>query len=258
MKLKYYTELICKLMLYSIIFTLFFTNISSAALLTSNANPTSVFKCGESTISATFNDVGISSVTAWANATGLVSPMIPGSGRVTPEMAAPISDSLSYNGSAWVGTFGDDSSMLWGTRSISYVVVVNGGTHIYPSSSTVFVYNNAGTCTGTGKNSYQNYTSGIGTNTNRLVQGDMDLISWSLYNWIALWGYMFYVIILFLVTSTVYLKTQNAASVLITLFSFMIILAGSGAIPLTFRNSILAFIALCLGAIIWRVFIREN
>jgi hypothetical protein len=255
MKLKYNIgNKILYLILLSVVIVIMLVQGSSAVLLTSSANPTSIFKCGESTISATFSDGGIVSVNAIFNPTDAVNPMIPGSGRNIPEMAAPINISLANNGTTWVGTFGDNPTMLWGTRSITYLI---NGVISYPSSSQVFVYNSAGTCVGTGKNSYQNYTQGIGNNTNRLVTGDMDLITWSLYGWIQLWGYMFYMVVMFIVVSVIYLKSQNVMPTIYAAISFLLVISLTGAIPITFRSTIVAFIGLCIGAMLYRFYTRD-
>jgi len=257
MKFKIYTELILKIMLYSIVFILFFSNISSAAILTSDATPNKIFRCGESTISATFDDVGITSVRAWANATDAVNPMIPGSGRVSPEIAAPINITMTFNGTYWVNsTFGDNSTMLWGNRGITYVVTA-GGTNIYPSSTTIFVYNSASTCTGTGKNSYQNYTRGIGNYTNKVMSGDMDLLTFSIYPWIQYWGYLFYMIVIFVTVVVIYMKTQNAMHVLYSLFVFLLVISATGAIDVSYRSYVISFIALCIAAVLYRLYARE-
>ncbi len=243
---------------YKIIAVMFFIGLLvspvSATLTSSSANPTKIFKCGESTISATFSDAGITSVNAILTSVKAVQPMIVNNGNNNPISQTTVV-SLSDNGTYWVGTFGDDSTLLWGERAISYNVTNGTGSYLYSSGQTIFVYSDA--CTGTGKNSYQNYTTGIGNYTNMLAQGDMDLITWSLYPWVQYWGYLFYVIVLFITVVVIYLKTQNAMHVLFTMLAFLLTIAALGAIPLEFRSWIIAIIALILGAVFYRLFVRD-
>ena len=226
----------------------------SATLLTSSASPDKIFKCGESTISANFSDAGITSVNAILTSMKAVQPMIVNNGNNNPIMQST-TVALSYNGTYWVGTFGDDSTLLWGERAISYNVTNGTGSYLYSSGQTVFVYSDE--CTGTGKNSYQNYTTGIGTYTNMLVQNDTNIIVWSLYPWIQYWGYLFYVVVLFITVIVIYLKTQNAMHVMFTMLAFLLTIAALGAIPLEFRSWIITIIALILGAVLYRLYVRD-
>jgi len=256
MKLKYYTKLIFKNIFYSIFLILLFTNISTSQILTSGVSPQSIFKCGESTIFATFDDGGIVSVDAIVAATETVQPMIVGrAGQNRPEMATNIIVPLTFNGTNWIGTFGNDPTMLWGTRSITYSI--NSGATTYLSSSTIFVYNSGSTCSGTGKNSLNNYTRGFGTYTNNLATGVVSPLEFPFYPWIQYWGYLFYVVVIFVTISSIYLKSQNVMPVIYTIIVFLLILSVSGVIPVIFRQPMLFLIGGIIGIILYRVFTRD-
>ncbi len=230
-------------------------NLQNITIVSSSVSPDKIFKCGESIIS--LNTLGaVTSVDAIVSPTQMVQPMIPGSGRTTPEWAPTVIIPMTYNGTYWNGIFGNDPTLLWGTRSISFNIT-DGTSIIFPTNLTIFVYNSIETCTGTGKNSYQNYTHGIGNYTNRLASSDMDLLTWSIYPWLQYWGYMFYMIIIFITIVVVYMKTQNAMHVLFTLFIFLIVLSTTGAVPMSYRSYVIAFIALCLAAVFYRLYTRD-
>lgn len=227
---------------------------SSAALLTSSATPSSIFKCGSSTISATFSDVGITGVNATLTSTQAVQPMIPGSGRIVPEMQSTHVN-LTNNSNTWAGIFGNDATLLWGTRSITYEVL-NGGTNIYPSSTTVFIYSD--TCVGTNKTNYTQIITPMGNYTRILITNpNMDLITWSLYPWVQYWGFLFYFLVMGTVCSVIYLKTQNITQPLIVGIVLLLVVVGTQVIPETWRNGVIFVIALVLAVIYYRVFTRE-
>ncbi len=219
-----------------------------------SSTPDKIFKCGESTISITSDIPNITNVDAILTSVKPVQPMVPGSGRTTPESQTTVVP-MTWNGTYWVGTFGNDANLLWGKRNIVYNITNEIGTYTYSSSSTIFVYSDS--CTGTGKNSYQNYTHGIGKYTNILAQNDTNIVVWSLYPWIQYWGYLFYVIVLFIISAVIYMKTQNSMHVLFTMLAFLLTIAALGAIPLEFRSWIIAIIALILGSVFYRLYVRD-
>jgi len=229
---------------------------SQLTLLTSSASPDKIFKCGYSTISTSFTGSNVTNVFAIISSTQAVQPMIPGSGRITPETQST-NITLTYNGSYWVGTFGNNSSLLWGNRSVTYVVI-NNGTETFSSSSTIFVYNSAGTCTGTGQNSYQNYTSSVGNRTSMLVNSNLNLLEWGLYAWLNLFGYLFFVILVLTLTVSVAMKTQDIYSALIVSIIVLILLFASNFIPVEYVAFIL-FIEALIIAVTWkRIFTKSE
>lgn len=217
----------------------------------SNANPTHILKCGESTISATFSDAGITTVDAILTSVKPVKPMVPGSGRVTTETETTVVP-MTWNGTYWVGTFGNDADLLWGERTVTYLI---DGTNSFSSSSTVFVYSD--TCTGTGLTNYtQNTPSLMGNYTKKLWQG-MDPVSWILYPWLQVWGYLFYVLVTFTIVTTIYLKTQNVTQPLVIGIFLLLIFASTSVVDVTYRQWVIFIIGLALSALYYKVFVRD-
>jgi hypothetical protein len=256
MKLKFYINArVLMLILFSVVIVLLLINNSSATLLTSSATPTSIFKCGASTITSTVSDTGITSFNATLSSLRPVQPMMPGSGRTGFETQSTIINMTNISG-VWTGTFGNDATLLWGTRSITYNVTNTTGSHVYSSSTTLFVYSDA--CVGTNK---QNYTqinpTGMGNYTSRLWTSDMNLLTFALYPWIQYWGYLFYLLVIGTIVSVLYLKTQNIVQPLVIGLLLLLLAAGTTIVPPTWRNGIVFLIALMLTVIYYRLFTRE-
>jgi hypothetical protein len=257
--MKYYPHL--KIIVVMLLLGLF-VSPTNAAILTSSATPSSIFKCGASTISATFDNVGVSAVDAYLISDKAVVPMVVGSGRTLPE-TQNTTVALAWNGTNWVGNFGNDSTLLWGTRSISYGVT-NGGYHVYPSVTDVFVYSDA--CTGTGIKSYQQMPTGLGRYTKNLFNGkfsfigtslDTSFVGWAIYPYVELFGYVFYLLVTFTVVTVIYLKTQNITQPLTVGVFLMLIFAPLTYIDTVYQQWIIFFIALGLAAIYFRIFVRD-
>lgn len=227
---------------------------ASAVLLTSSINPTHILKCGESTISATFSDAGITTVDAILTSVKPVQPMVPGSGRVTSETETTIV-SLTDNGTHWVGTFGNDNTLLWGERTLSFNVTNASESYLYGSSERIFVYSD--TCTGTGLTNYtQNTPTLMGNYTKKLWQG-MDPVTWILYPWLQVWGYLFYVLVTFTIVATIYLKTQNVTQPLVIGIFLLLIFASTSVVDVTYRQWVIFIIGLALSALYYKVFVRD-
>lgn len=223
-------------------------------LLSSSVNPTKIFKCQLATISASFNDFGgITAVYANLVSEKAVQPMVPGSGRTRPETQST-NITMSYNGSYWVGTFGNDNTLLWGNRHITYNVIY-GTIFEISSPSSIFVHSDK--CTGTGVTSYQNLTHGIGTYTNMIANTDIDIISWALYPWVQYWGYLFYVLILFTICSVVYLKTENVTQVLLIGLALLLLGSTTIFIPPEWQNWVIMLIGLAMAGVYYKIFTRE-
>ncbi len=224
---------------------------ASASVLTSSASPDYILKCSPSTISATFSDAGVTSVNAILTSVKAVQPMVPGSGRTTPETQST-TVALSYNGTFWVGTFGNDANLLWGERDISYVL---NGVTTYSPGTKVFVYSDV--CTGTDLTNYTQLDSGLGKYTSKLYTG-MDLVTWSYYSWIEYFGYMFYVLIIFMVVVIQYMKSQNIIQpLIITIFMMLVGVSTIVVVPSDWQNYVIMVIGLLIGIVYYRLFVRE-
>lgn len=237
---------------------------AATGISTSSANPDKIFKCGESTISATFFDDGVYSVNAIFTSEKAVQPMVPGSGRVTTETETTTVP-MTHNGTHWVGTFGDNSNLLWGYRTITYEVNRGiGGTYIYVSSTKVLVYSDE--CTGTGVSNYTQVSSGLGKYTRMLYNGqysfigtslDNSFIGWALFPWIEVWGYLFYVLVIFTVCTTIYLKTQNITQPLMIGIFFLLVFASTMIFDSSYRQWVVFILAIAMTAIYYKIFVRD-
>jgi len=234
---------------------------TEAVISTSSVNPTKIFKCQPATIAATFSDAGISSVNATLSSTVMVVPDWSQNSNVPTTQSTTIN--MSYNGTYWVGTFGNNAALLWGNRAITYTIT-NEGVNSYLSSSTVFVYSDV--CVGTGVTNYTQVSSGLGKYTRMLYNGQFDffgtsldtsIIGWALYPWIEYWGMLFYLMVIFIICSTIYLKTQNVIQPLVIGVLLLLIFAGTSAIDEIYRQWIIFILALLMAAIYYRVFVRD-
>ncbi len=226
------------------------------SLISSSTLPSSIFKCQPSIITATFVGSGITNVFAIVSSTKAVQPMVIGSGRITPETQSTNVTMTSSDGLNWTGTFGNDNTLLWGERSISYVVI-NNGTNTILSSSTIFVYSDA--CTGTGVQNYTQMPTGLGKYTKKIFNGqESNLLEFALYSWVEVWGYLFYFLTIATISAVIYLKTQQVTQPLVVGLVLLLVSAGTTVVPPTYRNAIVFVIALILAVIYYRVFTREN
>lgn len=255
MKLKYYTESILKIFLILSVILILFTQISSAAILTSTVSEDNIFKCQGSLISATFDDAGIISVNALVSSKVAVNPMLPGSGRTLPETETTVVP-MVLAGGIWTGTFGNNSNLLWGTRTITYQVdtgVINN----YLSGSEIFVASDR--CTGIGKTNYTQIITPLGNYTRLLItHPEMNLLDLAIYVWVQWWGYMFYVLLIFMVCTSVWFKSESIIYPIVAAFVMLMGLSTSGYIPLEYRNYFLLAMGTCIGIVYYLVFVRED
>lgn len=231
------------------------------ALLTSSASPSSIFKCGVSNITATFSDAGILGVTATLSSQKLVQPGWQANSNVLTSESTTIT--LADNGTHWVGQFGNNEDLLWGFRVITFSVNT-GAITSYSSPTRVFVYSDV--CTGTDVTSFTGVSVGLGRYTNMLYNGNFtfigtslerSIIGWALYPWIEYWGYAFYVIILLLICSVLYLKTQNVTQPLAVAVFLLLIFSTNFYVPVIYRQWIVFVLALGITAIYYRLFVRD-
>jgi len=243
-----------KVLIFLILISLLI-NSSSAAILTSDATPNKTFKCGTSTISATFSDGGIVSVNAYLNSTQAVQPMVPGSGRITPETQSTTVP-MAFNGTYWVGTFGNDNTILWGTRGITYGVNT-GATTYYTSSTGVFVY--GGQCTGTNIQYYNQTNPGIGNYTNMIWNGtgNMNLIEIGIYPFVQYWGFLFYLLTILTVCVSIFMKTENVYNSLLSAFIMFAVLSTTSYINPIYIQWIYLFMAIALAIILLKLFTKR-
>lgn len=228
-------------------------NVSATSLVSSTISNDKIFKCQATTITATFDDDAITTL----NAT-LYGQQIMEHGRVLRPI--DVVSMTKISNSVWQGTYGNDATLKWGTKTI--VFLDNSGTTY--NGGTLFIYGD--TCTGTGVTKYTQISSGLGRYTSLLYQENFSffgtsmetsLIGWALFPWIEIMGYVLYVIVIFIICSTVYIKTQNVTQPLIIAVLMLLVLASTSVIDQEYRKWILVILALGISALYYRVFVKE-
>ncbi len=229
-----------------------------------SATPNKIFKCQPSAISATFSGTSITSAYAIFTSEKPVSPMVVGSGEIRPTVEST-KVILSSDGTYWNGTFGNNENLLWGNRIISFEVTNASGTDIVGSGGAIFVYSDK--CTGTGVTNYMQVGNTMGRYTKMLYNGNFtffgngsfetSFIGWAIYPWIEYWGDIFYLLVVFIICTTIYLKTQNVTQPLVIAILLLLVLASTSVIDEVYRKWILVILALGIAALYYRVFVKE-
>lgn len=235
---------------------------TASTLTSSGVSQLKIFPCGQSVITANFSG-GVTSVTAIITNQQIMKQGV----MVGQTTSIPMTDTGS---GTWSGTFGNDQTLDWGTRTISFRATDGSGTTTYGSGSSIFVYNVGYNQIACGATPVSNYTQvgsgGFGNYTRMLYNGNFTLlgnslersfIGWALYPFIQYWGYLFYVLVIFSIVSTIYLKTQSVAQPLTIGIIFLLVLASTGFIDMSYRQWVIFIIALALSAIYYKVFVRD-
>jgi len=229
---------------------------SAYTLDSSGANPNKIFKCQEAIVTANFSNYSsITAVTAiFTNQRILLH-------GITYHNVTTKSMSNSGLG-VWTTTFGGDPNMLWGSRTISFSVT-EGTVTTASTGAKVLVYSD--TCTGTVTN-YTQVSSGLGRYTSMLYTGkfsfigtslETSLIGWALFPWIEIWGYLFYVLVMFTIVVTIYLKTQSVVQPIAVSIFLLLIFASSFIVEPIYRQWIIFILALAMTALYYRIFMRD-
>jgi len=253
MKLKYYINTnLLKLILLSFVVSLIFISSASAALLTSDITPNQIFKCQPAIISATFSDGGIVSVDAIVSTTESVLPGWQSGSNVRRTESTTVN--LAFNGTFWVGTFGNNASLLWSTRSITYLV---NGVTTYPSASTVLVYSDS--CTGTGVTSYKNISSGLNmTYTDSLLSSNISFFDWLVSPYTNTMGVLFFFIIISIIVILTYMKSHNLISTMLVGILLVILVSNTNYIPTEYQGLVKILIALGLASLLIYIFVKRR
>ena len=149
-----------------ILFLLLAPATSAYTLDSSGVSPERIFKCQPATITANFTGA-ITSVDVLINNTHIV--MINGT-RTDYQGRFTMTDN---GGGQWLYVYGNDGSITWGNKSISFEVTEGANQTTNTTDDHIFVYSDA--CTGTGMTSYQNLSLGLGNNTNRFFTGEVNI-----------------------------------------------------------------------------------
>jgi len=258
MKLKYYigNKMIALIIISFIISLLVIQNVDAYSLTSSGASPDKIFKCQTTTIFANFSDfAAITSVSVT-----LTNQRIQEHGIVYSNVTTlAMTDAGS---GTWTASFGGNPNMLRGRRTMSFSVSA-GATTTVGSASTVLVYSD--TCTGT-VTGYTGISSGLGRYTNMIYSGqfsflgtslETSIVGWALFPWVEVWGYLFYVLLVFTVCTTVYLKTQNITQPLVIGIFLLLIFSATTVVEPAYRQWVVFIIGLCLAALYYKIFVRD-
>jgi len=192
----------------------YFTIDNTPNITASSTTPSNIFKCGASTINVTFDGVANSVNAILTNS------------RITEVTNI----SLTNNSGVWTGTFGNNASLNWGNRSVSYLINYLNSVE---STSYVFVYSD--NCTGTNIPGYKNTSyrtsAGFGNYTRPLFTGEKNILEFLMSGYIDIIGYTIYIIILFVICAIIYIKTQSVMSPILIAFIGGSALFSSGYMP---------------------------
>lgn len=245
--MKYYT--LPKIIVLALFMVLSIQNVSALTLDSASANPYRAFACQPITIYGNFSGPIPDSVYANIDIEQTIyehGVLITQSHNVT----------LANSGGIWSGTWGNDQNIHWGRRGITYNTYEGGVLTQFSATNVVFIMNSD--CTGTGKTNYSlNPPPGIGNYTKKLYQG-MPFLDWAVYPWLAQWGYLFYVFMMFTICLSIYMKTENIGSPLLAALLMLLIVATTGVIPLEYRNTVVMIIGVALGAIYMKFFVKRE
>jgi hypothetical protein len=227
---------------------------ASPIILSSNASPLKIFKCGASIITANFSDDSIVNLTANFN----------GQSVLLHGFLYNPTESLTMTWIAsgqWQGIYGNDQTLLWGLRQVSFTDELGNN---YTTNATLFVYSD--NCVGTNKTNYTQIPNGLGKYTAKLYNGqfsflgssfETSIIGWALFPWIEIWGYLFYLLIIFTICIVIYMKTQNIVQPLSIGVFLLLIFASTSVIDTQYKQWILFILAIAITALYYRVFVRD-
>ena len=151
-------------------------------------------------------------------------------------------------GGVYKYVYGNDNTTTWGNKTVSFIVTdaaVN-----YTNSTDYFIFVYSDDCVGTG---ISNISIGIGNYTNRLQQ-DGQFLQFFVQPYLDYWGSAFYLIVLFIMISVIYIKNQDISQPILMGFISLAALAASGLMPLEYRNVLMMLMAAALAGIFWKVF----
>lgn len=127
------------------------------------------------------------------------------------------------------------------------VTTVGSGTNT--SNSYLFVYSD--TCTGTG---ISNVSIGIGNYTNRLARDEGNLLTFMVQPFVDYWGQIFYVLCVFAIVMTMYIKNQHVGAPLLTGVGLLGFLAAYNLLPDGWKIYMAIIMASVIVGILWKVF----
>ncbi|KAB2942417.1 MAG: hypothetical protein MPEBLZ_04355 [Candidatus Methanoperedens nitroreducens] len=245
MKLKYYVNNFWASVILAIFILLIFTVAAGAyTLSSSSATPSKIYKCQPSVISATFSDfAAITAVTVIIENKNAI--LVNGTSLTPYEEYAM----ANAGGGQWTYTYGNDPTIVWGNKSISFNVSTAGGYAINTTTSYVFVYSDI--CTGTG---ISNVSIGIGNYTNRLARDEGNLLTFMIQPFVDYWGQIFYVLCVFAIVMAMYIKNQHVGPPLLTGVGLLGFLAAYNLLPDGWKIYMAIIMAAVIAGILWKVF----
>lgn len=246
--MKYYT--ISRIFITMLFLIVSIQNVSALTLDSASANPYRAFACQPITIYGNFSGGTPDFVYANIN---IEQTIYEHGVFITQSHNITLTTSV---GGVWSGTWGNDQNILWGRRGITYNTYTGGVLTQFSATNVVFIMNSQ--CTGTGKTNYSlNPPPGIGNYTKKLYQG-MPFLDWAVYPWLAAWGYLFYVFVMFTICLSIYMKTENIGSPLLAALVMLLVAATTGVVPVEYRQTIIMLIGVALGAIYMKFFVKRE
>lgn len=214
-------------------------NPAFGALTSNTVSTYRIFKCQPVTYTATFDGGYVADVFV----------------NLTPTNGYPVESYLMANlgGGSYSYTYGNDPTLHWGNKSISYYQAT-GGIETTTNNFT-FVYSDA--CTGANIGGYQNVSyrqSGFGNYTRTLFSGEKNLIEFAVQPYLNYFGNLIYLIMLFGFCGILYIKNQHIIQPLMLAFLGLTTLALSSLVPPSFKTFVLLLMAASMAAIFYKLF----
>ncbi len=205
--------------------------------INSSVYPHQIFKCQSAKIYANFSITDLDGVIM--NLTQRYK-----SGTESVEM-------VDLGEGTWYYEYGNDNITTSGNKTITFRETKDDYYYLSGGSNFIFVYPDA--CTGTDLGSWRNISLGTGNYTSKL-QTEGSILTWLMIPWLEYWGYIIYLIIIFLITGIIYMKNQSIAQPFLIGFISLALLASSTLIPSEWKNYIMLLMSVVMAALVWKVF----
>ena len=239
-------------LLVSTINIFFINNVSALTLDSATAYPYRSYACQPITLYANFTGVPPDVVYANINIEQAIFEH-----NVVISQAHNITMTTS-GGGIWSATWGNDQTIHWGQRSITYNTYTVGILNTFSVSNVVFIMNSG--CIGTGKTNYtQTAPSGLGKFETLMWQNpELNILDLGLYYWLQTWGFLFYVLVMGTITLSVIMKTQNIMSGVIAVLVMLLFAAPFGIVPVEYRSFYGIVISLAIGSVYVKFFLKSQ
>ena len=200
--------------------------------------PQTIFKCQLSKIYANFTLTNIESVTMLLT------------NKYRPNIAVESLEMVDLGSGIWYYEYGNDNTTEGGNKTLTFNAYIYGSPTVF-SSGHIFVYPDD--CVGDSIVGWRNITMMTGNYTKKLQSGD-DLFTWIQRPLLEYWGYIIYLIVIFLISGAIYMKNQSIAQPFLISMISLALLTASNLIPPEWRNYMILLMAGIMAAMAWKVF----